>query len=225
MGEWVLHETFYSIHSLRVLHAFCVPINTMPTYPNLTTPGMQEARLDAIRDQMRSRIADIQSALTGVTPALSGITVTTGMFYIGDPDSIPDGTTNPFWVCVVGGGKQDGRDWESKQEFIGENIYHNDVYTNIYVYIHQDTFPGVDAFVQAEYRERLRSRICDWIRLDCFNNHDALSIPLASAEYGTSNDHLDKSWVSEFTMGYAPKGYGPTVYLYSAHAMHSAEIV
>lgn len=194
-------------------------------YPNTTTPGMQEARLDAIRDTMTGKISDLQSALTGVTPALTGITVTTAMFYIGDPESMPDGATNPFWVCVVGGGKSDGQDWGSRQEFIGENYFHHDAYTNIYVYIHPDTFPDLAAFQQAEYRERLRARICDWIRLDCFTNHPALTIPLASKEYGTANDALLNAKVTEITMGIAQMGYANSVAVYVAHLLHEATIV
>jgi len=189
-------------------------------------PGLRESCLDTLVAAMTTKIADLETALT-ISPALSlGASITSGQFHVGDPDTLPDLSTSPFWVSVVGGGKRDGTDTEIEVKQSGPGFWLT-VHTNIYLYLHPDAFPSTDAFSQATQRERFRARFTDWLRADVFNTPAAYSLTLGSKETtngGPAYDELNESYIRDISMGYVLKSFGPSVWVFMAHYAHSGKI-
>lgn len=190
----------------------------------LTKPGIGEATLDAILALMVAKVTDLNTILA-LSPALSiGATVDSSFFSIGDPDTLKDATTNPFWVTVVGGGRQDGRDTEVEIKQTGPGYWYT-LHTNIYLYLHPQSFPGSNAFTQATNRERLRARICDWLLYDVFNNGTNYRVTLGSQQMTNGTyDSLDEAKVTDVTKGFVLKSFGTAQYVFMAHFMHTGRV-
>jgi hypothetical protein len=191
-----------------------------------STPGIGEARYDAIKARMVAKLSDLQTAIAGISPAITlGVSLTSACVHIGDPEKLPAQATNPFWFAIVGGGKQDGRDQSIDLKASGA-IFDRQIYTNIYWYLHPDTLPESDEFDQAEARERLRERVSDWILGDCFNLAAGMDLTLTSREYipAPNYDTLREGYVHEITKGYVQKSFGSGMWVFHAHYMHQARI-
>lgn len=191
-----------------------------------THAGLREAATNAIRSSMLAKLDDLNTALVSIVPPLAGSAIATeGQFYIGDADSVPNGANNPFWIAIVGGGRRDGTDSEHELLYIDPG-YTNHLYTNIFVYIHPDSFPSEDRFMQANQRELLRARIVDWIRSDCFNNKAGLILHLNSREFAVEPDYdtLDMCFIESVRMGMAQKNFAGTQWVYFAHLHHTARV-
>ena len=206
----------------------------MPYQVNL--PGIREASLDAIRSCMTNNLDALNAALTGVVPPLAlGVTVQPTQFLIGDPYTVPKVDTNPFWITVLGGGDRDGTDSEQELYYIDPG-FHITLHTNIYVYIHPDSFPNIDPFLQEELRERLLTRLVDWLTVDVFNKKgnpanpnliDAgIIIPLGSRVFSVDPafDTMDRGTVSTVRMGSITKSYAQTMQIRSAELHHIAHV-
>lgn len=193
--------------------------------PFLTTkPGPGEACLDALLALMVAKVSDLNTMIA-LSPAVTiGVTVDSTFFHIGDPDTMPDTALFPFWVTIVGGGKQDGRDTEVEIRQSGPGYWYT-LYHNIYLYVHPESFPGTDAYVQAALRERFRARVCDWLIYDVFNNGTNATVTLGSQQMTNGTfDTLDESRVEDLTKGFVLKSFGTTQYVYMAHLMHRGKI-
>lgn len=195
----------------------------MPGY-STTTPGLDEARLDAVKAVMVGRIADLNTAFASITPTIAiGSPLTSACIHIGDPETLPDLTTNPLWLAVVGGGRQDAQDMDITLQATGM-ILHHKLYTNIYLYFHPDALPATDVLSQAEQRERARARVTDWLRGDCFNLAENMALTLASQEYQDTGDRLGWSYIRSIKKGWVLKSFGQKVWLYHAHYLLEGEL-
>src|SRR5579871_4055304 len=165
-----------------------------------STPGIDEATRQWIISQIVANVSSLNTALasdnlTPVAPATSG-----SVFY-GDPTLMPQ---LPFWICVYGGGGiSGGADMEVSQLYIDFVRYSSTIHSSIAVYLHPDTFqpaPNTSGGpAQVASRERLLSRICDFLRAECFNTFNAASPTLTSQEYigtdPTQYDFLDRAHI------------------------------
>jgi hypothetical protein len=191
--------------------------------------GLAEACLDGIKANIVNKLADLTTILA-VAPAIAlgptGFAIDASFIRIGDPDKLPDDISDPFWITIVGGGRQDGRDthvdWKASGPQFNATVWHN-----IYLYVHPDTFPGSDVNVQAETRERFRARVQDWLTWDCFNNLTNVEIPLVSQQFAVApnNDKLTRAYVSDVSKGYVMKSFGQTQWLYMAHFLHEGMLL
>jgi hypothetical protein len=194
-------------------------------------PGLAESCLDTLKATMVANLASLNTQIASRAVPISLLpTVVAGQIYIGDPETMPPATTNPFWLSVVGGGKADGKDTEIEIKQSGPG-YWPTVYHNIYFYLHHDTFPAAgtlatDAFIQAEARERLRALVQDWLTWACFNNGTNYSITLGSRQFATAPayDHLDEARISDVTKGFVFKSYGGTQGVLMAHFLHRGRV-
>ena len=193
--------------------------------PFLTTkPGIGEACLDALLALMVAKIGDLNTMLA-LAPSISlGVSVDSTFFHIGDPDTMPDSATSPFWISVVGGGRADGRDTEVEIKQSGPGYWYT-IYHNLYFYLHPQFGPSTDAFAQAATRERLRARVCDWLLYDVFNNGMNYTVTLGSQQMtnGTA-DTLDECRITDLTKGFVLKSFGTTQYVYMAHMVHRGRV-
>jgi len=189
--------------------------------------------LNALKQKMIDNITLLQTTLA-LNPVIDLGTPLTGTFFrIGDIARMPSGTDFPFWVAVVGGGRQDGRDQSWKLNASGPQFRGN-VWHNIYMYIHPDTFanelgpkdengePTTDPLIQAEDRERFRARFQDWLVNGVFNTPSNHEITLASSQLRVPPgfDKLTRCFVSEVTKGWTTKSYGDSEDVMMIHFMH-----
>ncbi len=190
-----------------------------------------EARLQAIQALLQSKLSDLNAAFS-VAPAPGlGVALTGSCVHISDPETLPDVTTQPVWFCVVGGGRQESLDFTTRYEFIGKTTtsgFHNVYLTHIFGYVHPDALgQNTDPFDQAEKRERLRERMSDWLRADCFNTPTGQDIVLVSQEFasGSDFDHLTRCVAKEGRKGFFYKSFGGTQGVYGLHVTVEGEIV
>lgn len=191
-----------------------------------TKPGIREATKDAILGLMRAKIPDLQAAMNGISPSvLTGVAVSPNQFYFGDFDTLPDPATNPFWVTVEGGGKNDSTDAEYSQHATGAN-HEWEFWTNIYWYLHPTLFPTSGAAAQAEERSRFRDRFHDWLVGDVLNTYSAHGIALGSYQFnGVQSeipDNLRDCMVRRVTAAWAQKSFGASQWVYYLHFCHYA---
>lgn len=190
-----------------------------------TLPGLGESRLDGYKAIMVSKLSDLNSVITLVQPSLPlGVTLNSDCIHIGDVETMPSETTEPCWFAIESGGKNDGRDMDIDLKSSGP-VFDRKIWTNLYWYLHPNAFGGLtDAFLQGEYRTRLRERVSDWIMGDCFNNKAGLAVTLDSQEYDAAGDVLGWSYVRRVTKGFVQKSFGGTVWVYHTHFELGAEI-
>ena len=190
--------------------------------------GFAEAMLDGLKSALVAKLSDL-TLILAVSPVIDlGTNLTAGFFRIGDVAKLPDPTVYPFWVCIVGGGRQDGRDQSWKINASGPQ-FRVETYHNIYFYLHPDSFPntngangGTDDVEQAETRERFRARFQDWLVSDVFNNPNGFEITLTSRQFAVSPnfDKLTRAFITDVTKGYVMKSYGDTEGVFMAHFTH-----
>lgn len=175
------------------------------------TPGLSEAACDAVVAYLKTKISDLDARLDmgdltpGLTPTVAG------QIYRGDPKKL---APTPFWVTVVGG-NQNGREVQSTFELMGEGAgrgFYNKWWGTISAYINVDTTFDDDPFVSVAIRDRLLSRLADWLRLDCFNQQSTLLLLLTSQEFnsGSTFDQLKGNVLEYIDRGEALMGYGGT---------------
>lgn len=204
---------------------------------NTDLPSIEEARLDAIYDLIVANLAALNASLGRDSLWPASVPITAAMVTIGDPETTLDVNAYPILICVVGGGRGDERDIESDYLYIDSvetGGLRNVVYTNVYFYLHPDAVPGTDVIAQAEMRERVRARACDWLRAGIFNDVANRAIPLASQEYSVAPnfDRLDRCRAAIGYKGYFEKGFGGITQaargkqtLYGAHIVHIGEVM
>jgi len=179
-----------------------------------TVIGPDEARLVAVRGLMidSTKLSDLNATLA-LSPFSSFPTVTSANFLIGDPDTFAE--SKPVIVCVYGGGKGAGLDRESMFKEIGMpnvSTIKNTFHTNIRVYIHPNyAFPAADSTAtsveqQAEYRERLLSRVVEWICSDIFATVAGVDTTLTSQQMTQTGDNFTMTYVSQVQKGVFEKG-------------------
>ncbi len=191
-----------------------------------TKPGPGEAALDALVGLMTaSDKLTLLNSVLALSPAINlGVTVDSTFFSIGDVDTLRDSATFPFWVCVVGGGRQDGRDTEVEKKQNAGGLWYT-LWHNIYIFVHPESLPSTDAITQAAARERLRARVCDWMMYGVFNNGVNETITLGSQQFlNGTYDTLDECRVEDLTKGFILKSFGTTQFVYSAHFLHRGKI-
>ena len=191
-----------------------------------TQKGVREAILYAVKGLLVAKISDLDAALKNISPAVNtGSSVTAGQFYVGDFAILPDQTTNPWWVTICKGGRADGRDTEIGLLASG-GIFEKTFWTNIYFYLHPDTFPtDTDAIAQAEKREVLRARFEDWLLDDVLCTFANLTVTLASQTYAPpADDTIDESYVRAVTDGYETKSFGGSQDVQTQHFLHQCVI-
>lgn len=197
-------------------------------------PGIDEARLDAIANLLSdaTNIANLNTMLT--RDALWSQTVTSAMVSIGDPQILPAVADAPLIISVVGGGRYDELDMEIEYRYIDQTAqsgFRHEIYTNIYVYIHPDAVPSDSTSwstirTQAAKRERVRARVCDWLRKGVLNAPGNIALTLASREWTVSPNYdvLDRCHVQSVYKGYFEKGLGGSKPVYGAHLVHAGRI-
>jgi hypothetical protein len=185
---------------------------------NLDTPGLAEARLDAIATLIKGKISLFNSANLRDTlcPCLLGSNAVT----IGDPDSLQKVALTPVTIAVIGG------NIESDFEFLPGSMtdeqgagYLYRVFTDVIAYIHPDLYSAETPFAQATRRERLRSRLSDWLRSAVFNNHGGIDLALASHEFHVlpDTDSLMISTVERIENALYTKAFASNVACYACH--------
>jgi hypothetical protein len=197
---------------------------------SLIFPGPSESIRDTVVSTLQGSISVLDGVMSTISPAITlGVDLDSTFVNLGDPEVLPDAAEFPFWFCVVGGGKSDAKDEEVVRR--QQNGYWSTFYTNIYFYLHPSTFPTTSktpaqAFVQAAQRERLRLRVTDWLVRGVFNNATNYSITLGSRQFATAPayDHLDECFVSDITMGFIPKSFGGTQWVFMAHYIFRGKI-
>jgi hypothetical protein len=192
-------------------------------------PGIEEARLDAIQGLIASALADLNAALQrdGLWP--SAVPITPSMVTIGSSDTPLDVSAYPLLISVAAGGREDDLDIATDYltidptETAGTT---NTLYTNIFVALHPDAVTGGDPVAQAQTRERIRARVCDWLRAGVFNTRANLAIPLASREYAAAPayDVLDRCRAATGRKGLYTRSYGAMQTVYGAHIVHVGEV-
>jgi hypothetical protein len=199
-----------------------------------TLPNIDEARLDAITALLVANLASLNtSLLRGGLWTLPAIT--SSMVSIGDPERLPlTAAEAPIILSVVGGGRYEELDTEADYRYIDQSAnsgFKVDVYTNIFVYLHPDSVPAADntwasVRAQAATRERIRSRVCDWLRAGVLNAQANLAITLGSREYSVSPgfDVLDRCRASMIYKGYFEKSFARGQQLYGAHIVHVGRV-
>lgn len=188
----------------------------MTTPYSASLPGLDEARLAAIKALIVANVTLLNSALA--VGSLTPLVFTSAMVEVGDSDYLP-GTR----IRIVGGGEDDGTDLEATPYLSGV-IYQNKLITNIYVYLHPDDLGEADQPDWAYAQELARARICDTLRKRVFNHIDNTNLTLTSKEgNGTDFDVLKGCHVRQIIKGVAPKSIGRTVIVNTAHLIHEGE--
>ncbi len=192
-------------------------------------PGIEEARLDAIHGLIVAALADLNAALQrdGLWP--SAVPIAPSMVTIGDPDTALDVNAYPLLISVLGGGRDDEVDIATDYLTIDPTDTGgttNTLYTNVIVTLHPDAVTGADPVAQTQTRERIRARVCDWLRADVFNTRANLSVQLASREFAAAPafDVLDRCRAATGRKGLYTRSYGAMQTVYGAHIVHVGEI-
>lgn len=189
----------------------------MPWSPGYQTTaiGCDEARLVAFQSLLVGKIADLNTALQLAPISMPTGSATSGQILIGDTNVFPR-AVGPFVVCILGGGRTDGMDMESAFKEIGLGVtvsyMQNRLHTRMRVYIHPDAIPAAsntwaNVNTQAENRERLLSRVCDWIRADCLQVRAGVDLTLTSSEYTETGDNLTETRIVAIRKGRYEKGF------------------
>jgi hypothetical protein len=136
-------------------------------------PGLDEARLDAYRELLVSKLDLLNIVISRDDRAPIGL-VTPAMVEIGDPETIWDPAAGAIRIRVTGGDESELPDFESELTMgVVCNVgFKYTFQTHISVYLHPDAFAALPIDHQAEARERALSRINDWITLGVCNNWD-----------------------------------------------------
>jgi len=193
-------------------------------------PNIDEARLEAVHALIVGQIADLDASLQLSPISFPAGTAVAGLVVIGDPESLPSQAEAPFLICVTGGTSVDTVDLETELRYVGVpstvSSFRLTLHTTVRVYIHPRTFPAADSSIssiqsQAELRERLRSRLCDFIRSDVFQSGSGVDIALGSREYATAPgyDAYTQVRVAEIRKGLFDKSFAGLVSVFGAELL------
>jgi hypothetical protein len=187
----------------------------MPGF-SLTVIGLGEARLAAFQSLFQGKIADLNTTLQLAPLSMPAGSATAAQIVIGDPAAFDDSL--PFFLCILGGGRNNGVDMETSIKEVGipnsVSAFKNTFHTRVMLYLNPNAFPvaaqtAASVLAQAEKRERFLQRICDWVRADCLQTVAGVSLTLASVEYSAAPtyDDLCMSVIDSITLGVYEKGY------------------
>ncbi len=139
-------------------------------------PGLDEARLDAYRNLLVSKLDLLNIAISRDKRTPIGA-VNPEMVEIGDPETIWDVATGAIRIRILGGDDSELPDFESVLTMgADENVgFRYTFSTQIAIYLHPDALAALPLPRQAEARERTLSRINDWITLGVCNYWDPVS--------------------------------------------------
>ncbi len=155
-----------------------------------SAPGLDEARLDAYRSLLISHLDMLNVAL--MRDGLLTSEVTAEMVEIGDSLALWNSSAGAVRIRITGGAGssaetiETGFDASLEMGVVGCSGFRYTFYTYLTVYLHPDALASRHANEQAEARERLLSRVSDWITLGVCNNWDpstesgGLVVPLSS---------------------------------------------
>ena len=155
-----------------------------------SSPGFDEARLDAYRNLLASNLDTLNVAL--MRDGLLTSEVTSEMVEIGDALALWNSSDGALRIRVTGGAGssaetiEPGFDASLEMGVVGCSGFRYTFYTYITTYLHPDALASRQAREQAEARERVLSRVSDWLTLGVCNNWDpaaqsgGLVVPLSS---------------------------------------------
>lgn len=202
-----------------------------------TRPGLDEARLQAIKTRIISRLADLNTALQRADDPVPLGTITSNMVRLGDNEADWGISTGPIRIRITGGGQQDGLDYQSDLTASLDNNkgWKYTYSTNIYVYFHPECLPDDDDEAQAEMREIAKARVSDWLTLGVFNNWDResggggvlLNLStniITDEEVDPGHDTLMDSMIKSVYKGNVPKSYGGSTLFPTIHLLHSCTV-
>lgn len=143
---------------------------------NPALPGLDEARLDAYRELLVSKLDLLNIALARDKRTPIG-PVSAAMVEIGDSEALWDISSGPIRIRVRGGDEAGGLDFESDITMgVNQNAgFKYTFLTHLAIYIHPDALASLSMRREAEARERLLSRINDWITLGVCNYWDPVT--------------------------------------------------
>jgi hypothetical protein len=142
----------------------------MSTGYDPSKPGLDEARLEAYRRLLISRLDLLNTALMRDRRTPVG-EVTPEMVEIGDSETLWDIGMGGIRIRIRGGDETSPLDFESALTLgvNGCSGFRYTFYTHLAIYIHPDALAAVSVRRQAEARERLLSRLNDWVTLGVCN--------------------------------------------------------
>lgn len=197
-------------------------------------PGIDEARLDAYKALIVSKLATLNQALRRDRLREVG-EITSMMVEIGDNESSWDIATGPLRFRIVAGGEQNGQDFQAAllMGLTGNAGWSYEFATNIYVYVHPDAMANADTVQQAEDRERLLSRVSDWITFGVCNVWDPITetggavIQLNSHIFNAApkSDYLVEAMIKRAYKGWRMKGFGSDMQFPCIELIASASIM
>ena len=196
-------------------------------------PGLDEARLDAYRELFVSRLDLLNIALARDTKTPVAL-LEPAIVEIGDPETIWDIQSGAIRIRISGGDDLEQVEFESTITMgIEGNVGFRYMFlTHVAIYIHPDALGELPVKRQAEARERLISRINDWLTLGVCNRWDpetntgGVVVPLASSIL-TAPPGTDALLDSHVVRGYRDwryRGFGHTEMVPSLHLVIQGSI-
>ena len=133
---------------------------------NPAKAGLDEARLDAYRRLLISHLDQLNTALSRDRRTPIG-PVTAEMVEIGDSETLWELASGGLRIRIRGGDEASPLDFESALStgVDGCTGFRYTFFTHLNIYIHPDALATVSVKRQAEARERLLSRLNDWVTL------------------------------------------------------------
>ncbi len=206
--------------------------------------GVGEARLFALRDMIRSRIARLQTAFSRdshssylLSPPFSSSLDPNIVCNVGDVQLTWDTGEGAVKISVISGSEGVGGVWSGEWETIERSTTHGISYTyttSIYAYFHPNAFISREVKRSLEKREICIARLDDWLRADVFNapyyspttgDYRPADIPLTSQEYHDSGyDRLTRCFVTNGSVGQFTRGFGNSEVLFGIHLLHTGHI-
>jgi hypothetical protein len=191
-----------------------------------TIPGIQEAVRKALQTTVQAALPALNAMLTADTLWPAARPITASMVRRGDVVRMPPLSQYPLIICIEGGGRPSGQDFATVRGYISANPpgFRNTIFTNIFVYLHQDVFKEVaDPEGQSELRGDLLCRLSDWLRGQVFNTTANAVVPLTSQEFtsGSNYDILDRCLAAAGYLGYFDKSFGESQTLFGVHLVHT----
>ena len=140
---------------------------------NPAKAGLDEARLDAYRRLLISHLDQLNTALSRDRRTPIG-PVTAEMVEIGDSETLWELASGGLRIRIRGGDEASPLDFESALStgVDGCTGFRYTFFTHLNIYIHPDALATVSVKRQAEARERLLSRLNDWVTLGVCNYWD-----------------------------------------------------
>lgn len=191
-------------------------------------PGLEEARLDAIKTAITDSLADLNTSQKR-SPLAFLPDWTSAQIVLGDPETLLSSL-----ICIVAGGKDDATDIETGADInVSGHIlqpmpwsdtggFYATVSTNIYVYLHPDVCKKDDALIYVANMERWRTRVCDHLRKRVFNAVQNATLFLSSQESGGA-DQLTECHLVRTRKAVFNKNCGGGTTVMGAHMLHTGK--